>query len=665
MKRTITDEDDEPKLARKIATCQACRRAKRKCTFRADNGTCDNCLKKNIECVMDKNFRTILEDDAKWKSQLEDRLAGIEALISGLKNVESSTESEQPSSRSSVNFGYNWPSFLYYGSYKALITNCDPLDWSNPAIDSTQSDSNSSNVSDYNTMIHSWSKELLQNSLSYRTSSTLFQLYKVQLDPKFYGIADHFDTYTYTLETAPFLAITILTVASLYYKHDDTLFPLCFALLKRISECYVSRPLHMSQSLNDIRALCIGSAWLPDLEFASYFTCNAVRIACDLNLPRYMCCFDGISDPHLLETAVERTKLWYFVYMIDHRLSILNGNHPLSSAYSMDDTTFRLALSSYGFSDYDRSLLAEVALLEIIRKFQIRLEPNNSGTENHPIDVLAESEGELRQWLTFNRLKTDTNKDEVTLHFNQLMATGCFFARAYICSSALKTLRRQNTFSFDLNAGEDGITNGNSNSPAGVARIAVEAIIQILTKIVAMKDWQSPIIFVPNAFAMSLALIVNQLHSVERVYGASLDIPRGYTKRLLSVLAKQWKNMFFLCATRHHGMMPIIQFLEELLQPAANQPAATFDFTEIRNEPLAEDPLEFQQQSFQDMEMTMGDKSEFVGGDFEPLQSNQRTEGEQEDSQNVNGEQGRQPLGVDPLGYLVEPGSNYIMQHQA
>lgn len=663
MKRNISaDEDGEPKLARKIATCQSCRRAKRKCTFRADSGTCDNCLKKNIKCVMDKNFRTILEDDAKWKNQLEDRLAGIEALINGLKTVESSDSGSQMSSRSSVNLGLNGPSFLYHGSYEALLTSYNPLDWTNPAIGSGQFDSDSTNVANYNALIHSWSKELLQNSISNKTSSTLFQLYKVQLDPKFYGIADHFDTYQYTSDTAPLLAATIITVASLYYKQDDSLFPLCFGLLKKICEVYVSRPFSMPQSLNDIRALCIGSAWLPDLQFASYLSCNAVRIACDLKLPRYMCCFDGISDPHHLETAVERTKLWYFVCLTDHRLSIINENCPLSSAHNLNDTTFRLALSSYGFSHHDRSLLAEVALLKIIREFRIKLEPDNSDNNCNSIDILAQADEELRRWLTFNRLKTNTNKHELSLHYNQILATGYLFARACICAFALKTSRHQNTFSFDLNGESDGIPNGNSDSPARIAQIAIDAISQILTKIVATKDWQTPIIFLPNSFAMSLALTVKQLHSVENVYGGITTASQ--TSRLLALTVKQWKNMFLLCATCYHGMMPVIRILEELLQSGVDQPDASYNMLDIEDESLSEETLGFQQQEFEDMDITVSDKSELVSGQFEPLQLQEQSHQQEEERQMNYSEQGRQTSGVDPLGYFMELGSNYIMQHQ-
>lgn len=53
-----------PKISRRIRACTECKRHKVRCDMIAGEPTCQRCRRMGLECIVHKNFQTLLEDDA-------------------------------------------------------------------------------------------------------------------------------------------------------------------------------------------------------------------------------------------------------------------------------------------------------------------------------------------------------------------------------------------------------------------------------------------------------------------------------------------------------------------------------------------------------------------------------------------------------------------------
>lgn len=64
---TPPDEHNQgytPKISRKIRACTECKRHKVRCDMRNGDSVCQRCRRMGLECIVNKNLQTLLEDEA-------------------------------------------------------------------------------------------------------------------------------------------------------------------------------------------------------------------------------------------------------------------------------------------------------------------------------------------------------------------------------------------------------------------------------------------------------------------------------------------------------------------------------------------------------------------------------------------------------------------------
>ena len=147
-------------------------------------------------------------------------------------------------------------------------------------------------------------------------------MYQQRLDHFVYRIlGDHSAvSFESTREASPLLIASICTVGALHCVSRQDDFDACRGEFLALSEKH-----NMSQigTVEDVRALCIGAFWLPDLSWP--LVGAAVRIATGMQLHKSFYKAMQGDRAHYL-----RARLYYHVYACDHHASIAFGRPPLT-----------------------------------------------------------------------------------------------------------------------------------------------------------------------------------------------------------------------------------------------------------------------------------------------------------------------------------------------
>ena len=114
------------------------------------------------------------------------------------------------------------------------------------------------------------------------------------------------------------LSAAVLTVAALHIPNRTETLNQCYdEYVSLVSDLSLAR----SHTLDDIRGLCVGAFWLPELSWK--LSGQAVRIATELGLHQsYQKLMRGHRDQY------EHAQLWYLLYVCDHHFSIAYGRPP-------------------------------------------------------------------------------------------------------------------------------------------------------------------------------------------------------------------------------------------------------------------------------------------------------------------------------------------------
>lgn len=132
-------------------------------------------------------------------------------------------------------------------------------------------------------------------------------------------------------------------------------------------------------TLDDIRGLCIAALWQPQLSWK--LSGLSIRIATELNLHHafYAAFYDSNITLDERKDSLERTRLWYLLYVLDHQSSIAYGRPPsMSELRPIKD--FEILLNSDTCTAADRNLIAQVTgLVALSRAFDLfGLEPRRT-----------------------------------------------------------------------------------------------------------------------------------------------------------------------------------------------------------------------------------------------------------------------------------------------
>lgn len=151
------------------------------------------------------------------------------------------------------------------------------------------------------------------------------------------------------------LAAAILTVAALHIPNRTDTLNTCYnEFVSLVSGAALTR----YHTLDDIRGLCVGAFWLPDLSWK--LSGHAVRIATEMNLHQsFLKMTRGKNDQY------DRAKLWYLVYVCDHHFSIAYGRPP-SIHEDNAIKNYETFLQSPSVVPGDVRMIAHVALFIIL-----------------------------------------------------------------------------------------------------------------------------------------------------------------------------------------------------------------------------------------------------------------------------------------------------------
>lgn len=161
-----------------------------------------------------------------------------------------------------------------------------------------------------------------------------------------------------------------MTVSSLHVPGMEDTYTTCHHQLR---DLIASSMFDRSHTLEDIRALCIAAFWLPDLSWKLSGHC--VRMATELNLHQaFFKAFhtsSSSSSRHQSaeerENLLERARLWYLLYVLDHHFSIAYGRPPVTTEIqAIRDTELFLQTSECTMSD--RRVISQVALFRILSR---------------------------------------------------------------------------------------------------------------------------------------------------------------------------------------------------------------------------------------------------------------------------------------------------------
>lgn len=156
-----------------------------------------------------------------------------------------------------------------------------------------------------------------------------------------------------------------MAVSSLHIPGMEEIHNACH---RQLRDLIASSMFDRSHTLEDIRALCIAAFWLPDLSWKLSGHC--VRMATELNL--HQAFFKAFHSPvHISpeerDNTLERARLWYLLYVLDHHFSIAYGRPPATSEMQAIRET-DLFLQSPECTMSDRRVISQVALFRILSK---------------------------------------------------------------------------------------------------------------------------------------------------------------------------------------------------------------------------------------------------------------------------------------------------------
>ncbi|KHN95539.1 uncharacterized protein MAM_06596 [Metarhizium album ARSEF 1941] len=223
-------------------------------------------------------------------------------------------------------------------------------------------------------------------------ADVLVRHYFVEMDPILYGFAHTHSTAHGVRDASPALIAAICTVSSLYLVDYGHLFEACYREYRHV----VATTLFERQDVEHIRALLIGSFWLPGAS--RILLCDAVRRAGDVRLHRHI--FKSINGPWETPTsppngnvdqaqARDRVRLWYGIFMSDQHQAILNNRECLLSLHLDVLDRRHEYLQSEACTNHDLRLVAQSSLLLIMARMK-----RTFGSE-YPAPVLASRAAEF------------------------------------------------------------------------------------------------------------------------------------------------------------------------------------------------------------------------------------------------------------------------------
>ncbi|PHH61471.1 hypothetical protein CDD81_318 [Ophiocordyceps australis] len=380
---------------RRITSCAACRKQKIKCELLSDEPPCERCRRKGIECIINTGLRNSILDQRQLSALRRD-LGHLHSALDRVchhLSIDAPPALETPSSLGDsavsqlINDSADYDDASLYQSSPQHSPTAVHAPMDAYLVPRRSPDTSPANPLSQATGFHSQSSSQLLSKprgrhgkrppdlvskglITFEEADTLVQSYLTLLDPILYGLAGDLATTQSVRDASPALLAVMCTVASLNNIDNERLYHICYQEFRNL----VMMALFEKRDVEHIRALAIGTFWLPDAS--RILLGDAVRRAADTRIYRQitrvlknMSTASSDSEP-VPADALDRVRLWYALFICDQHLSVLHNRDRLMPRRKDVLDARKTFLTVTGRNMRDTRLVSQVSILLIMSRIK-------------------------------------------------------------------------------------------------------------------------------------------------------------------------------------------------------------------------------------------------------------------------------------------------------
>ncbi|KAH7305675.1 fungal-specific transcription factor [Rhexocercosporidium sp. MPI-PUGE-AT-0058] len=463
----------------KSRACSECKKHKIKCQVDDGQEKCRRCLRQNLPCVTNNSLQKFVEDDTQWKataaaqaSRLETamadvlrqlRLPKLDTYGSGQlpvtsRPVEIAAATRENSREPDLDGGriVSAPSDALYEVTRIRTLRSDHL--------GEEAQKDNLLESDF----------IARGVLRLNIAESLFESFNYTMNQLLWGgVVMRHSSLESARRSSSLLSAAILTVSALHIPGRSGALEACYEeYISLVQRSTIKRRC----TLDDIRGLCIGAFWLPDLSWR--LSGLAVRLAVEMGLHQS---FRRMSNE--AANNYERAQLWFLLYVCDHQFSTTYGR---PSSIHEDDTItgYEVFLQCPSTVPGDVRLMSQVALFilhsQVFRQFGT---DSDQSVSEEDFELLRHFNIELDKWRSMWAPRC-TNNQYVHAYPSKGVALHYYFAKFQFNSLALRTISPVDAVSLSTSRKES-------------ANLAISSAMSTLAFILDEPDVRNNIIGVP------------------------------------------------------------------------------------------------------------------------------------------------------------------------
>lgn len=427
-KRAILDEDANDAKARQNKACAHCRKLKVKCDSgeeQTGGASCSRCRRLGLTCLREKkSWANAAEDDA-WQNQLtitkleralEDILERLDMPALDLYVSPAIVKPKHPPRPTR-------PNSEERGENQRDVSP-DPM---NSLIEATQLNGLRSQLRSVKQRRKGGMRRMDHDMIAEKLitadeADELLELFKKSQSHYLFSATIPTDATVKSLRASSTVLFTaIMLVTALQQPGREALHEAChMTFMGLVSDVMFDR----FHTLDDIRGLCIAAFWQPYLSWKLSGLC--VRMATELNLHHAF--YEAFHEPTLSAEArkdcLEKARLWYLLYVLDHMSSITFGR-PACMSEMRPIKDLEMLLTSEHCSNADRALVAQVqGLVVLSRAFDhFGLEPKRemAGDDASVLNHMRFTEDMyswMQRWIDHQDTEETYLRQGVQLHYH-------------------------------------------------------------------------------------------------------------------------------------------------------------------------------------------------------------------------------------------------------
>ncbi|KAK9374423.1 uncharacterized protein V1513DRAFT_445610 [Lipomyces chichibuensis] len=556
--RSTDSPTPEPKLdhselitvtARKSKACPACRKQKIRCIMENDVPPCKSCAEKGRFCSPNKTLQTIVQDQAIWNKRIERHISRLEAAFNETRGQLSLPP------RVFIDVGETADEDAKARDTEVSDEDLDAID-SDMAIPTADGLASAPIRSLYAvTMLRSLHEEenadiqssgivfqpdfISKGVINLAAAERLAKSYLTRLDHYFYGHLEKYPDFASIRKTSTVLALSVCTVAALHDPLGSDLYDKLSRELQSLVAKLIFRP---RLGLEEIRSLCIGSYWLPDMTWM--LSGLGIRKAISLQYPKA-----HLDQPNTDHTGFLHSQLWLFIYLCNEHVSILQGVPP--TGVTRDFVKWQQHMASPFATDADLRCVSHIDLLLILsRARELYGLDMTKPIPQMLIPQLREFSTQVDRWaatwsheLPRNKCLGDFPSEAVRLQYH--------FAKFYLCSHAFRGLHTNE---------ESGVSL--SHELEDIAACAITTAFAVLDTLLESDELKAGLVGVPHYFHTMYAFVAVFLLKVSTRYTQHVNVDRQLVIQTIRKVVDVFASS--PCA-RQHLVHRITRGLKEIL----------------------------------------------------------------------------------------------------